>query len=853
MHSKKLKHLCLSAVLSTALLSSNVMYLQAAEETAQPAQFDMDAATETVQQDQLDMDTATVAVQQDQLDEEVTVEEAAPKADGTYHEITVSSVEALEQALNEAKDSATAERPYKITMTPGSYNLDRGLHIYGNTYLHADGVTFTLKSGLETNMLKVGESLDTQSGYYYKNITVYGGVWNANGGSNTVIKVGHAQNFNMQNMTVQNAKDAHLMEVAGVDGLTIKNCTFKDQSLAVDARKRFYEAIQIDILLNSHLVGYRSEDLAMKNITVSGCTFSNVPRGVGSHTAILNNYVDNVTITNNTFTNMKSAAIQCRNYTNCNISNNVIKNAPRGIAFYSLALDGTFLSSTAAKEGSTAASTSTSYVKPATNQNITITGNTITTSGEDPYAGYENVGILVGGLKLDKDSKDKTDGDLIPKGDYYVSGVTIKGNTISTIGHGIRLQDTKNSTVSDNRITHTGNNPNGNYYGIQLREASTNTRINNNTVKNMTVNGIFLNDASSAPSINGNTVDSAGKYGIALENASASSISENSITKSGVNGIYLFRKSSAGDIQSNTITSPKNTGINLDNSTTVDKIASNQIQSPGLHGMYLHGQSVVKNISGNIIRSTGKYGIFVSAATASKIEKNKITSTKQSGIFIQSGGKVKAITSNTITSAKHRGIAVNSVKCDMKVNKNKVSKCSNTPMYLNPKSTTYTVTIQDNQFTGKKNLTGIHAATGKVCITGNTIKSCNRAILLSEKARGTVMTNKFSKNTYNNARIAGKDYKNLKKVAPSATATGKSSITVKWKKVSGASSYTVYRAASKNGKYKKCTICSSASFKDTNLKAGKTYYYKVVPSTKDHRGKVTIMGPDSKIVSAKAK
>lgn len=836
MHSKKLKHLCLSAFLCTALLSSNVMYLHAEEGAEQPVQLDMNTAAETVQDDS-----------------EVTVQEAAAKADGTYYEVTVSSVAALEAALNEAKDSATAERPYKITVAKGSYALDRGLHIYSNTYLHADGATFTLQSGLETNMLKVGDSQDNQSGYYYKNITIYGGTWNANGGSNTVIKAGHAQNFNMQNMTVQNAKDAHLMEVAGVDGLTIRNCTFKDQSLAVDARKRFYEAIQIDILLNSHLVGYRSEDLAMKNITISGCTFSNVPRGIGSHTAILNNYVDNVTITNNTFTNMKSAAIQCRNYTNCNISNNVIKNAPRGIAFYSLALDGTFLSSTAAKEGGTAAVTSTSYVKPATNQNITITGNTITTSGNDPYAGYENVGILVGGLKLDKDSKDTTDGDLIPKGDYYVSGVTIKGNTISTIGHGIRLQDTKNSTVSDNKITHTGNNPDGNYYGIQLREASTNTSIDNNSVANITVNGIFLNDNSSAPSISKNTVTSAGKYGIALENASASSISENTITKSGANAIYLFRKSSAELIQSNTITSPKLTGINLDNSTTVDKITSNVIREAGLHGMYLHDQVVTKNISGNTISSTGKYGIFVSAATASKIEKNKISSTKQSGIFIQPGGKVKTITANTITSTKHRGIAINSVKCDMTVNKNKVSKCSNTPIYLNPKSTTYTVTIQDNQFTGKKNITGIHVATGKVCITGNTIKSCNRAILVSDPAKGTVKTNKFSKNKYNNARIGGKDYANLKKVVPSATAKGKSSITLKWKSVSKASSYTVYRATSKNGTYKKCGTCSSTSFKNTKLKKGKTYYYKVVPTTNNNRAKVTVMGPDSKIVSAKAK
>ncbi len=59
---------------------------------------------------------------------------------------------------------------------------------------------------------------------------------------------------------------------------------------------------------------------------------------------------------------------------------------------------------------------------------------------------------------------------------------------------------------------------------------------------------------------------------------------------------------------------------------------------------------------------------------------------------------------------------------------------------------------------------------------------------------------------------------------------GAESITVKWKKVKAADGYQIYRAASKNGKFKKAaTVKNAATVKYVNkkLKAGKTYYFKV--------------------------
>jgi len=72
------------------------------------------------------------------------------------------------------------------------------------------------------------------------------------------------------------------------------------------------------------------------------------------------------------------------------------------------------------------------------------------------------------------------------------------------------------------------------------------------------------------------------------------------------------------------------------------------------------------------------------------------------------------------------------------------------------------------------------------------------------------------------AKLSAAAFTSVKKTAGHA-------ITLKWKKVSGASGYVIYRATSKNGTYKKIktiTKGSTISYKNGSLKKG-TYYYKI--------------------------
>ena len=87
-----------------------------------------------------------------------------------------------------------------------------------------------------------------------------------------------------------------------------------------------------------------------------------------------------------------------------------------------------------------------------------------------------------------------------------------------------------------------------------------------------------------------------------------------------------------------------------------------------------------------------------------------------------------------------------------------------------------------------------------------------------------------AQNSKNSAAVAA----TARLSTPKVTATSASSTSIKltWKKVSGATGYTVYRAGSKSGKYTKLTATTSPSFTDKKVTSGKTYYYKVVATGK---------------------
>lgn len=580
-----------------------------------------------------------------------------------------NAARAIQAELDKAIAKGTAANPYVVTVPKGTYVLDRSLKLYSNTTLNLSGVTFRLKTNADCNMIRIGESNDTKKGYYYKNITINNGTFDANKNSSTVLKGAHAQNVVLQGVTLKNCYNSHLCEFAGIDGLIIKNCAFRNQKRSNDYRKRAInpEAIQLDILNKKHFPSYRAEDLILKNVEIVGCTFQNVPCGVGNHTTVLNNPFNGIKVDRCTFTNIDAQAVSFQNVIDLSITKNVINAAPRGIVVLSTGEQGLYLPSSLAKEAGDKATVSSGYRTPGKNQNIVISGNTIVCKGVDPRGNLENEAILLKGSYLTKATK-LPGGDVAPKGDHYLSGAVVSGNTITTAGHGIRFRDVKYSTIDGNKITYTGSRSGGaNYYGVQTIDHCANNAINKNTIAKIKTNGIYVSDNSKAKTIKGNKISSPGKYGIAIDTKSRATV-----------------------------------------------ISGNKITSPKQHGIYLRKSSVVAKIDGNTISSPKKYGIFIESSTANAISKNKITKPKDSGIFVKPTSKVKSITDNTITSGGTRGISFYSGKIKATISKNVIKKCKGNAIYIDVKTKKNKIVVKSNKIAGK----GAKIASGKVSMSG---------------------------------------------------------------------------------------------------------------------------------------
>lgn len=543
-----------------------------------------------------------------------------------------NTYEAIQNALNLARDYATDSNIYKVVVAPGTYTLDAALHIFSNTFLSLNGVTLNRgRSGI--NMLRTGEdefAFVGVTGYHFRNITVEGGVFDGKSYSGTMLKIAHAKNYFMKGVRVQNNNNSHMMEVAGVDGFTVTGCSFLNQTL--DKNSDGYEAIQLDVLYNTNLTNCRNEDLSMRNVLVEKCVFENCPRGVGSHTAVHNNPHNTLVIRNNTFRNMGSVAVQTLNWSNCSITGNTIDTAPRAIAVYSTlnTSAGTFLPSRIASSGDTEQHYPDTY--QAQKSNVLIANNYINNCGEvnDIYASYEKAAISVIGAELTSSNQNG-----LPAGDYPCDTVTVKNNLMYVKGNGVRVEHSKTIKVDSNVIFGTGKNTSQNDYGIVFRNQVTAAEITKNYISNAPVNGMQIDNGNSVNLITGNEICTTGKYGI---------------------GAY---SSAIGIIENNDIRDTADKGMSMIENTSVNtRISNNRVSGANNAGIHVTSDSYAKCISGNTtyncasniaLNGTGSVGTnYTSSAALSSVKADAATVNLKVGECWRIGKTVSPV--NAITT-----------------------------------------------------------------------------------------------------------------------------------------------------------------------------------------------------------
>jgi parallel beta-helix repeat protein len=575
------------------------------------------------------------------------------KKDGTTLTIVRSLVEdgdiyyCLNTAAKEARDFATAENPYVIRVPAGNYTLSNTVVLYSNVTVSMNAKTvITMTGPTGKNMFYLGSGSVTYQGQEnynhseacagyggFENVTIKGGTLVGNSESTSLlIRMAHATNLTFDSVTFSGGSGKHQVEVAAINGFTVKNCVFKDFHGTSGNSRLTCEALQIDIPTSeTNYPGAYQDGTPMKNVEITGCTFKNLAKGIGAHTVLVGAYHTNIKINNNTFTNITYGAIVCLNYYKCEIKDNVIKNCGAGIDFaYYIP---SYLSTsncmfTTTFEGTTAYKKNIRH-----NAKTVISGNKITVRHHTDSISC--VGINIYGYNRTTTATG-VDGKTVKAQNYYISGVTVTDNKIVTAGYGIRLSDAKSCTITDNTIT--GKNfsaddahiKNGNTYdGIYLTYKSSTLKLSGNTISKMNGGGIYLSNSTALGGIKDNTISGVKRYGIYLYSGSTAKvgITGNTIksTSKAEALIYLNTTSTTRHIISgNTLEGykKKNAAIKVDkgkfsiSKNTISRVSYGVVLSDDAKG-YIYGNTCTSK-SASRIRFTDKNYYMADALKGSR-------------------------------------------------------------------------------------------------------------------------------------------------------------------------------------------------------------------------------------------
>ncbi len=700
----------------------------------------------------------------------------------------------IQKALNYCRDNASENNIHTICLPEGEYTVTTTFNIYSNTVIDFGGsVVYRGEKG--GSIMRFGAGTQVSYGYDgYRNITIRNGIFDAQRiGSSSLLRFAHAYNVEISDIVFRNTLDVkHLLTFAACEKVRILDCEFLDMDIEKMGSSNNCEAIQMDVLKEEYFVYPAYDETPIKDVEISGCTFRNVPRGVGTHTGIAGYYFDKMVIKNNTFTNVAGYAIKGVNYINCEIYDNVITDCGSGICCATVPHEelGNFYAPFNKND---------TIVK---NFNTKIYNNTI--SIESKGHNVTAYGIRVHGENI-VNFRDR-DGVMFT-GDCRISGVTVENNTITTsvdevsvFGIHVKGADGKvtdgesDVKIRKNKITVTNNKTSENrIYGIRV-EHSENVDINSNTIndtnkgeKNLKIGVITEN--SKGIVINANTIKNAISYGIRTETTDDSVIKKNKISEMGGTGIYVYdesagnfvtsntvkscpengifvyecgacevkynKVSSSGEcgilvkratdalVQSNTVSGSKTIGIYILKSE-IGNVSYNKVSSSGMDGIS-YRESVAANLKSNTISDSKETGIHLNQSTLTSVASNTVTSAGTEGIYLERS-TVDSIKSNTLTECKANGIYVKKSTAK-KITSNSIPSPGTDGIYLKESKSD---SVKSNTISSSKT-NGIHAKDSTVkYIDSNTVSSAGtEGIYLDETTVTDVKNNTVTKSKAN--------------------------------------------------------------------------------------------------------
>lgn len=626
----------------------------------------------------------------------------------------------INESVREASEQGTKEGKQAIVYIPkGVYNINDRILVNSNVYiLFEDGAVINRSKNSSYKIFQLGGS---QRGVFVpaKNVTIDGGIFNGNSGTDSIIHMQDAENIIIKNSTLTENKAGK----QGINIITSKNVNIQNCTISGNAKN----GIAISTSSVANLNG--------NNI------FNNIERGI---------YISNkskATIKNSTVTANEMFGISADNSVlNMSGKNKITKNIKHGIHITNgtvATIDSVNVNNNGLNNG---------YFGPThgicvsnkgnltlSNSNVTSNGwNGVSVSGESQakiYNSYfSNHGI--GKIKGRKIKSDDDCGHGI--GISMGSTGTIYNNKIEKNGGcGISVSYRAKADIYNNIITTSGRHAIGLTRGAYVN-------VYSNVIKDNDYNGILISVGSSGDIHDNKTIDNNKVNGVSVMDSSKCNIKNNSIKNNGLNAIVVGAgtewseyepatdskgntdeakkgkkklRGSSANIQKNILTGSKKHGISVSIISKAIIKNKNNITKNGRSGIAVQGASVVNIYGKNTISKNKENGIYVAdKSTKVQIDSNTIKQNKQSGIYVKNKAVASTINKNTITNNREYGIRLYKATAK-KIKKNSLSNpTSKYEIYINKQSSSNVDSIKpvkiNNVKKKNKKVTGIGGKNG---------------------------------------------------------------------------------------------------------------------------------------------
>lgn len=476
----------------------------------------------------------------------------------------------------------------------GTIDLTNTLYIYSNTWLQlgkntvmkkqfqSASVSSTLadrdeaqKRQLSCTNVKMLRDTATElgAGGYGQcdSIVIDGGAWDPNLENYNAARLGadygcgalgfsHMKNLVVQNTAVRGANNGHHLELAAVRNATVSGCSFSQYDGADEK-----EAIQIEPL---HSKGSTRncapyDDTPCRDIVICNSSFQNLSRGVGNHTNVLGLDCTRIYVYGNTFANLSGQAVLTVGCKTMLIEKNTMSNVATGVDVRVTKVNGmtnVWLPNFETWDYDTLVDAGF------LNRNIKVLDNTISATGGSTVNATNCYGVAIS-VKGQTISAGSTETSKLVAGSYTITGVTVKGNTITSAnGTGVRFYNTNGCTFSSNKVKLV-NTYAGRGIGLYVK-SSTGLSAKSNTFSKTGTAGVYASGASSL-SVKKNTFASAGTYGVYLSGSSKTTVSSNKITVAKKKAaVYATTSSKSTTAKSNTIVMSGATALSIGRSKT---------------------------------------------------------------------------------------------------------------------------------------------------------------------------------------------------------------------------------------------------------------------------------------------